>query len=217
MAQLPSVSIIGGGPSGLSAAIMLARRGYTNIRVFERLPEPMQPDDPRWTDFRQERSYCIGISGRGQRALRALDVMGAIEKHSTDVVGRMDWSPESKSGAPREVIYTGKSYTTKVIQRDRLAAILLHELRHNDAYKSRVTVQFNMACQQVDFIKPPPSSQAGGDQESSSSSSSCLLHLTSSDAVGELIIESPFVLGCDGTASALRDAMALARYVLILN
>ena len=216
---LPSVGIIGGGPAGLSAAIMLARRGYSDIKVFERLPEPLGPDSPLWVDFTQERSYNIGISGRGQRALRALDLMPAIEKRSADVVGRMDWAPETPLATPREVIYTGKSYVTKVIQRDRLASILLHELRTNPAYSSKITVAFDTACTQVDFL--PGDAATGAAQ-------SCRLHLapthltasaadtvpgsssSSSSIPGSFTLTAGMALGCDGTNSALREAMAAA-------
>lgn len=62
--------IVGGGPTGLACAIMLARRGWTNIEVWERLRRPPAPTAVEWGD--PNRSYCIGISGRGQIALERL-------------------------------------------------------------------------------------------------------------------------------------------------
>lgn len=187
------VCIIGAGPSGLATAIMLARRGYKQVRVFERLSEPLPPDSPEWVDFTRERSYNIGLSGRGQKALREIAVMPAVEKFCADVIGRKDWSPESKEDAPQERVYTTKSYTTKVIQRDRLAAALLSELRSNPEYAEAVTVKFNTQCQRVDLTRD-----------------SAFVHLTDKASVGELVLESKFVIGADGTASALRDAMEAA-------
>lgn len=49
--------IIGGGPSGLFSAIALARRGYKNIEVFDRLSRPDRPDSPSWGD--PYRSYNV--------------------------------------------------------------------------------------------------------------------------------------------------------------
>lgn len=188
------VIIVGAGPTGLTAAIMLARRGYQNVKVFDRLDEPLAPDSSDWVDFTKERSYNIGLSGRGQRVLRELDVLTAIESVACDVVGRKDWSPESEVDKPREIIYTGtKSYTTRVIQRDRLSSVLLNELRTNPDYSKVVTVQFNTQCNSVKFTDK-----------------SALVHITDRANVGELVLESSFVLGCDGTASALRDAMETA-------
>lgn len=70
-----STAIVGGGPTGLAVALMLARRGYRNVRVYERLAEPPPPASAEWGN--PERSYNLGIGGRGQMALAKL---GAAEK-----------------------------------------------------------------------------------------------------------------------------------------
>lgn len=57
------VAIIG---AGLTTAIMLARRGYDHIQVCERFAEPLPPDDSIWSSVESERTYDIGICGRGQ-------------------------------------------------------------------------------------------------------------------------------------------------------
>eukprot|EP00966_Prymnesium_polylepis_P046244 1071098-Prymnesium_polylepis.1 len=63
--------IVGAGPAGLSTAIALARRGYKNIEVVDRLPPPPALDDTdTWSDT--ARFYLIGIGGRGQKALRKI-------------------------------------------------------------------------------------------------------------------------------------------------
>jgi len=40
-----SVAIVGTGPAGLAAAIMLARRGVVNISLFDQFGPPPKPDD----------------------------------------------------------------------------------------------------------------------------------------------------------------------------
>lgn len=45
-----STVIIGSGPTGLFTSIMLARRGWSNIKVFDRLERPAPPDSPLWGD-----------------------------------------------------------------------------------------------------------------------------------------------------------------------
>lgn len=44
----PSTAIIGAGPTGLFTALVLARRGYSNITVYDRLPRPDDPASPNW-------------------------------------------------------------------------------------------------------------------------------------------------------------------------
>ena len=111
--------IIGGGPAGLTCAIMLARRGGVgNIRVFERLPGyPRSDDSALWEN---ERSYIIGINGRflcryrlppeyllnsfnsclcssidlhrGQNVLKWIGAMERVEKNSATVLGNFSSS-----------------------------------------------------------------------------------------------------------------------------
>ncbi|KAF6260128.1 hypothetical protein COO60DRAFT_923247 [Scenedesmus sp. NREL 46B-D3] len=122
---------------------MLARRGYSNIKVFERLPEPPAPNDLSvWGNFEQasERLYMIGLNGRGQAVLRNLGVMDRIDAASSLVLGRLDWQPDSAPDGPKPTYYTTRTYKTRCIQRDRLASCLLQELR--EKYAGVVSVTF---------------------------------------------------------------------------
>ena len=122
-----STIVVGGGPAGLSTAIMLAKRGWKGIKVLERLPRIPRSDDYQfWQD--PERSYNIGLNGKGQAVLRSLGCWDRIDACCADVVGRMDWVPESDE--PNEVLLAEKrGYVTKVIQRDRLVSCLYEELQ----------------------------------------------------------------------------------------
>ena len=63
--------IAGGGPAGLLTAIAFAKRGWTNIRVVDRLREPYDPGDELiWSDA--ARFYLVGLGLRGQAALTEL-------------------------------------------------------------------------------------------------------------------------------------------------
>ena len=73
-ANAPATSVIvGGGPTGLACAIALARRGWGNIEVWERLAKPPSSDSSVWGDA--SRSYNVGLSGRGQAVLKDLGVL----------------------------------------------------------------------------------------------------------------------------------------------
>lgn len=69
------IAIVGGGPSGLVAAIALARHGIATT-VLER---DIHPDAaPR---FNPDRSYTIDISGHGLNALRHIDACASFDDH----------------------------------------------------------------------------------------------------------------------------------------
>lgn len=84
-----STAIIGGGPTGLAVALMLARRGYQGITVLERLAEPPPPASPDWGN--PERSYNLGIGGRGQVALAKLGVAEKVLSWCALVVVRLPY------------------------------------------------------------------------------------------------------------------------------
>jgi 2-polyprenyl-6-methoxyphenol hydroxylase-like FAD-dependent oxidoreductase len=82
---------------------MLARRGYS-VKVFDRLSQPPSPDSIEWSRSLGERNYNIGLNGRGQQALRHLGVMDRVGAYAADVVGRMDWAPDTPIDTP-EIIF----------------------------------------------------------------------------------------------------------------
>ncbi|CAM9189999.1 unnamed protein product [Choristocarpus tenellus] len=183
-----STAIVGGGPSGLASALMLARRGYKNITVLERLQEPPVPSSSVWGDA--ERSYNLGIGGRGQVALAELGVMDRVRSWCADAVGRKDWSPQTPDGAER--IFTERKYNTKVIQRDRLSSCLLEEIR--EKHKDAITVRFCVECMGVDWR------EAGGG-----TGAELTIHDTSLGE--EYKVEADLVMGADGVKSAIRDSL----------
>lgn len=134
--------IVGSGPTGLATALMLASRGWRNIRVVDKRPAPASADDVSFSDF--SRHYLIGLGMRGQRALAELDAWTEVEAYATTVVGRKDWAPGSTEGVER--IYVDRPYKTRVLSRDRLAAVLYEKVKAD--YGDVVHFQFNT---EVDF------------------------------------------------------------------
>ncbi|EKX49108.1 hypothetical protein GUITHDRAFT_68158 [Guillardia theta CCMP2712] len=171
--------IVGVGPAGLATAIMLARRGWSNITIFDKLPRPPLSGSQEWGD--PERSYNIGLDIKGQNALKTLEVWDRVEQHCADVKGRMDWIPGSKN--PQRVDFIQKfGYSIKVIQRDCLAGCLLEEIQ--DKYADKISVHYNVECQQVQWSKNGHA------------------RLTMLDKTS---IETPFLVGADGANSAVRS------------
>lgn len=99
------IAIIGGGPSGLVAALALARRGVRTT-VFERDPHPEVA--PR---FNPDRSYTIDITGHGLQALRYVDATSYFDARmlpfkGIQYQGRVvqDWPEPGWTGSRGDIV-----------------------------------------------------------------------------------------------------------------
>lgn len=200
--------VVGGGPTGLAAAIALARRGWENVEVWERLPRPARPDDSAvWGD--PDRSYNVGVSGRGQIALEKLGACERVLRYCKRVNGRMDWSPQNPNGVTR---LTEKRYATQVIQRDRLVAVLLEEIE--EKYGDKVTVLHDTACVKCEWL---PGGGATLAREPAAGSAEDYVGAEPATPASEKndknvrVVEPfvPFVVGAEGATrrNAVLDAM----------
>mmetsp|Transcript_1527 Transcript_1527/g.4685 ORF Transcript_1527/g.4685 Transcript_1527/m.4685 type:complete len:369 (-) Transcript_1527:14-1120(-) len=181
-----STLVAGGGPAGIATAIMLARRGWKNIRVCDRLEEPFKPDDDvTWSDA--ARFYLVGLGLRGQRALGQLDAWADVEKYCAEVVGRKDWAPGAGPDEGAERIFDDRPVSTQVIARDRLQGAL-----YEVASTKYPEISFDWGAEVQDVAVD------GGDGVEAT--------LRLSDGT-EQILRPPLVIGADGTARTV--AMAL--------
>ena len=67
---LNNVVIIGGGPAGFGAALMLAKRGWTDITVLEKRPSADY--------YEPDKSFSYQIDGRGQKLTDFLEITPKI-------------------------------------------------------------------------------------------------------------------------------------------
>lgn len=199
-----STAIVGAGPTGLFTALMLARRGYQNITVYDRLPRPDDPSSPTWGN--PYRSYNLGLGARGQIALRAADAWESIEPFCAQAIGRKDWTPEQ--GERPEQIYTDREYKTQVIQRDRIASCLLGELerKHGD----QVSVWHNVECvglTWLDEANPGPEASPSSAEIGEKGVRLRLHRQCEGQELEQWTTEARWVVGADGVRSALRSAL----------
>ena len=194
-----ATAVIGAGPAGLATAIMLARRGESNVHVYERLPAPAASDDASvWSDT--AKFYLIGLGGRGQKALRELDAWERVERCCTYVMGRKDWAPGAAEDEGVERIFgDDRPYKTAVIPRDRLAGVLREVALadHGDA----ITLHYDTELTSVRWDeggKPLVTMAERGAAERGTAERG---------GEGGLELRYDLLVGADGAARALASAM----------
>lgn len=75
-----------------------------------------------WSDV--AKFYLIGLGSRGQNALAKYGVWDDVEATTTQVLGRMDWSPDAGPDEGIERIFTDRPTKTEVLPRDKLVGVL---------------------------------------------------------------------------------------------
>ena len=186
-----TAAVAGAGPAGLCTAIMLARRGWGSITVYDELAAPPTADDAAWGAG--ERSYQLGLNGRGQTALRTLGCMDRVSRYAASANGRLSFD---KDGAPVESRLTPpgepgaeKNYVTRVLQRDRLQAALLEEV--HETYSDRITIVHGATCGGVDLDGAKP----------------CILIARGNDEEATRMGPVDLLVGADGVRSSVRKAL----------
>ena len=195
VAPPPHSVVVGAGPAGLATAIALRKRGWPDVRVFDRLPPPPALDDAAtWSDT--ARFYLIGIGGRGQRALRAIGAWEAVEPYTAVVRGRKDWAPGAGVDGGVETIRNDRP-PSNVIQRDRLVSSLLEQ-----ALALGVTVEHEVDVSAIRWEGEeailqcsPCSDECAADEEGGK------------EYEGAFEVRTPFVVASDGVRRTVGAAL----------
>lgn len=190
--------IVGSGPIGLATAIMLSQLGASNIKVIDQLSEPPAPDDTSfWGTFRSERSYNIGITGRGQLVLKDLAIWDDIKPFTAEIYGGATWAPTTPQEKPALSIQNRK-YGTHCIERDRLTGCLLRTIRTH--YSDKIAVLFNTKCVNLKST----------NQNACQNSESWELEFMqdNGNTTSTLNLMTSLVVGTDGSNSVVRDKLA---------
>ena len=174
------VLIVGGGPVGLSTALMLRNRGWRDITVVERLPQT----------FDSERSYMYMLDGRGQRLTDLLGLTGVMAESGVPIREFTNITYVLPHGATSVFKFPWSSVTSA--EKFYLPRKEMVELLTKTAETKGIPVHFGCSTQSIVC-----------DASSSAVKVTCVQR----DASGErmLTFEPNIVIGCDGYQSTTRD------------
>jgi kynurenine 3-monooxygenase len=179
--------IVGGGPAGLATALVLAKRGWTNITVLEQraAADYYEPD----------KSFNYLIDGRGQELTDLLGLtqeLSQISVPSTEFYLTQVKSDGSQKTSKLPVIDPSRK-TAYWIPRRAFVSLLYNEIQRN--WQDKITLIFNSKCVKIRQIFNPHNEFKG-------------LEIIAQINNKEVIHFSPrLLIGCDGINSIVRSTL----------
>lgn len=181
-----NVLIVGGGPAGLAVALMLAKRGWTEITVLEKrvAADYYEPD----------KSFNYLIDGRGQKLT---DLLGLTEQLSTIGVSNTEfYLTRIQSNGSRKTIKLPVIDPTRKpaywLPRRAFVQLLYREIQQN--WSNHITVLFNTECIAISKILRNNSEALEVTIENKNSSL-------------QQQLEPNLLIGCDGIQSIVRSTL----------
>eukprot|EP01023_Acetabularia_acetabulum_P043358 TRINITY_DN4328_c0_g1_i7.p1 TRINITY_DN4328_c0_g1~~TRINITY_DN4328_c0_g1_i7.p1 ORF type:complete len:553 (-),score=100.16 TRINITY_DN4328_c0_g1_i7:1215-2873(-) len=175
------VVIVGGGPAGMGAALMLAKRGWKNITLLEKRSSAKF--------YEPEKSYCYMIDGRGQQFTDYMnftkdlaEVGVASSETSFNRIlsdGAQTKFPLDMSGAKRDGYW---------IPRRDVLALMAEQLQK---YSDNVQVQYNANSVEINLDQNQERIEISYLDESKTSHK----------------IQPTLLIGCDGANSIVREKL----------
>ncbi len=181
------VVIVGGGPAGLATALMLAKRGWTNITVFEKRPSADY--------YEPDKSYSFSIDGRGQKII---DFLGLIEELPKIGVPRSQLSitriePDGTKKTSKSGISDPNRKISYVLSRKAFLKFLYQEIEQK--WSASIKVLFNAKC--IEIEKSLADDVEGKKIEI----------VASLEKGGVMKFQPTFLVGCDGINSVVRQTL----------
>lgn len=182
-----NVLIIGGGPAGLATALMLAKRGWTNITVLEKraAADYYEPD----------KSYNYLIDGRGQKLT---DLLGLTEQLSEISVPNTEFyltriKPDGSRKTFKIPLVDPNRQTAYWVPRKEFVLLLYQEIELN--WQDKISVLFNTNCLAI-------------NKSAINSTEDEKLEVIAQDKDGSVFkFEPNFLVGCDGVQSIVRNTL----------
>lgn len=181
-----NVLIVGGGPAGLATALMLAKRGWTNITVLEKraAADYYEPD----------KSYNYLIDGRGQKLTDLLGLTGQLSEISVPntefYLTRI--KPDGSRKTFKIPLVDPNRKTAYWVPRKEFVLLLYQEIEQN--WQEKITVLFNTKCVAIN--------------KSATNSTEEELEVIAHGKDGSVFkFEPNFLVGCDGVQSIVRNTL----------
>lgn len=180
-----NVLIVGGGPTGLATALMLANRGWTNITVLEKrsAADYYEPD----------KSFNYLIDGRGQKCTDLFGLTESLSKlgvqNTVFSITRIQPSGERKTS--KLSIGDANRKTPYWLPRRVFVQLLYEEIERN--WQDKITVLFSAQCTEVNRIATTEESQK--------------LEVVAQIVADVKRFEPFFLVGCDGIQSIVRKTL----------
>ncbi|MBE9009095.1 FAD-dependent monooxygenase [Pseudanabaenaceae cyanobacterium LEGE 13415] len=181
-----NVLIIGGGPTGLATALMLAKRGWTKITVLEKSSsaEYHEPD----------KSFNYLIDGRGQKLTDFLGLSESLANlgvpNTAFYITRIQ--PNGKRKTSKLSIVNANRKTAYWIPRRVFVQLLYEEIERH--WKDYITVLFDTRCTEINRVSTQENCQ--------------MLEVVVQQSQHTVEKFEPFFLiGCDGIQSTVRKTL----------
>ncbi|MEA5576270.1 NAD(P)/FAD-dependent oxidoreductase [Anabaena sp. UHCC 0451] len=179
-----NVVIIGGGPAGLGAALMLAKRGWKDIKVIEKRPSADY--------YEPDKSFSYQIDGRGQKLTDFLEITAKLADLS---VPNTDFyfTIIQKDGTRKTTklpIADSQRKTAYWLPRASFLDLLYQEIAQH--WQDTIQILFNTECVEI-----KPHSQNLEQLEI----------ITQSQNQEQLTFIPNLIVGCDGLNSLVRQTL----------
>ncbi|MBO3461432.1 FAD-dependent monooxygenase [Aetokthonos hydrillicola Thurmond2011] len=182
-----NVLIVGGGPAGFATALILAKRGWTNITILEKRPavDYYEPD----------KSFNYLIDGRGQKLT---DFLGLTSKLSEISVPNTEFylttiQPNRKRKTLKLPTVDPNRKTAYWLPRRAFVLLLYQEIERN--WQNYINIIFKSNCVQINKINIHDGSEYKieviAQQENSNT----------------IKFEPNLLIGCDGLYSVVRNTL----------